>query len=198
MKKVGITGGIGSGKTTVCEIFKLLGIPVFHADDEAKILQNNDLQIKKHLIELFGEQIYSADGIPDRKKMAEVVFTDAKALAGLNAIIHPAVRKAFLKWTEKHLDAPYILYEAAVLIESGYDSDLDRNILVLADEKIRIERVIRRDNSSAKLVKQRILNQMPDIQKIDKVDYIIENNNEKLLIPQIIDLDQLISADVGN
>jgi dephospho-CoA kinase len=198
MKKIGITGGIGSGKTTVCEVFKLLGIAVFHADDEARNLQNNDLQIKKHLIKHFGKQIYLPGGMLDRKKLAGLVFTDTDALAELNAIIHPAVRKSFLKWIENYRDAPYVLYEAAILLESGYASDFDRNILVLADEKIRIERVIRRDHSSEKLVKQRISNQMPEIQKIKMVDYVIENNNEKLLFPQIIELDKLIRADIEN
>jgi len=195
MKKIGITGGIGSGKTIVCEVFKLLGVAVFHADDEARNLQNNDLQIKKRLIVHFGKQIYLPDGMLDRKKLAGLVFTDTKALAELNAIVHPAVRKSFLKWAENHQDAPYVLYEAAILLESGYASDFDRNILVLADEKTRIERVIRRDHSTAKLVRQRILNQMPDIQKIKMVDYVIENNNEKLLFPQIIELDRLIRTD---
>jgi dephospho-CoA kinase len=198
MKKIGITGGIGSGKTTVCEIFKLLGIAVFHADDEARKLQDNDLQIKKSLIEHFGEHIYLPNGLLDRKKMAGIVFTDAKALAELNAIIHPVVRKSFLEWAENHQGAPYILYEAAILFESGYASDFDRNILILADEKIRIERVTWRDHSSRELVKQRILNQMPDIQKIKKANFIIENNNEKLLFPQIIELDKLIRIEGEN
>ena len=198
MKKIGITGGIGSGKTIVCEVFKLLGIAVFHADDEARSLQNKDLQIKKLLTEHFGKQIYLPGGMLDRKKLAGLVFTDSNALAELNAIIHPAVHNSFLKWAENHQDAPYVLYEAAILLESGYVSDFDRNILVLADEKIRIERVIRRDHSSEKLVKQRISNQMPEIQKIKLVDYVIENNNDKLLFPQIIELDKLIRADIEN
>jgi len=195
MKKIGITGGIGSGKTTVCEIFKLLGRPVFHADDEARNLQNNDLQVRKMLIEFFGEEIYMTDGTLDRKKLAGVIFNDTKALAVVNAIIHPAVRQYFLKWAENHQYAPYILYEAAILLESGYASDFDRNILVLADEKIRIERVIRRDHISEDLVKQRINNQMPDSQKIGMVDYIIENSNEKLLIPRVMEIDKLIIED---
>jgi len=198
MKKIGITGGIGSGKTTVCEIFKLLGVPVFHADAEAKNLQNNDLQIRELLINLFGKHIYSLDGMLDRKKLAMLIFNDSAALANVNAIIHPAVRQSFQKWTDNHLDRSYILYEAAVLLESGYASDFDRNILVLADEKLRIDRVIRRDHISEALVKQRINNQMPDSQKIKIVDYIIENNNEKLLFPQIIELDKLIRSDGEN
>ena len=198
MKKIGITGGIGSGKTTVCEIFKLLGVPVFHADAEAKNLQNNDLQIRELLVNLFGKHIYSLDGMLDRKKLARLIFNDSIALANVNAIIHPAVRQSFQKWTDNHLDSSYILYEAAILLESGYATDFDRNILVLADEKLRIERVIRRDHISKVLVKQRINNQMPDSQKIKIVDYIIENNNEKLLFPQIIELDKLIRSDGEN
>lgn len=198
MKKIGITGGIGSGKTTVCEIFKLLGVPVFHADAEAKYLQNNDLQIRELLINLFGKHIYSLDGMLDRKKLAMLIFNDSAALANVNAIIHPAVRQSFQKWADNHLDSSYILYEAAILLESGYASDFDRNILVLADEKLRIERVIRRDHISEALVKQRINNQMPDSQKIKIVDYIIENNNEILLFPQIIELDKLIRSDGEN
>jgi len=192
MKKIGITGGIGSGKTTVCEIFKLLGIAVFHADDEARKLQDCDLEVKNLLIGLYGERIYTLEGKLNRKKLADIVFNHSKALADVNEIIHPVVRKNFLKWAEKHHNAPYILYEAAVLLESGYASDFDRNILVLADEKERIERVIRRDHISEALVKQRIKNQMSDIQKIKMVDYIIENNNQKLLIPQVRELDKLI------
>lgn len=195
MKKIGITGGIGSGKTTVCEIFKLFGVQVFHADDEAKNLQNNDLHIREQLIKLFGRHIYSPDGMLDRKKLAGLIFNDSDVLAKVNSIIHPAVRKSFLKWTEDHQDADYILYEAAILLESGYASDFDRTILVLADEKIRIERVIKRDHVSEELVKQRINNQMPEAQKIKMVDLIIENSNEKLLFPQIIELDKLIRKD---
>lgn len=195
MKKIGITGGIGSGKTTVCEIFKLLGVPVFSADDEAKNLQNNDLHISELLIKLFGKDIYYPDGVLDRKKLAALIFNDSNAMAKVNSIVHPAVRTSFLKWTDNQQDADYILYEAAILLESGYASDFDRTILVLADEKLRIERVIKRDHLSEDLVKQRINNQMPESQKIKMVDFIIENSDKKLLFPQIIELDKLIRKD---
>jgi len=198
MNKIGITGGIGSGKTTVCNIFKILGIPVFDADTEARNLQNTDLYIRDHLIKLFGNQIYSPVGMLDRTKLAGLIFNDSKALAYVNSIIHPVVNQSFLKWADNQRHAPYILFEAAILFESGYDSGFDRNILVLADEKIRIERVIRRDHLSAELVKQRINNQMPDSQKMKMADYIIENSNKKLLLPQIIELDKLIRRDGKN
>ena len=195
MKKIGITGGIGSGKSTACEIFKLLGVSVFHADDEARNLQNNDLQIKNQLIKLFGEHIYSEDGLLDRKMLAGLIFNDTKALAKVNAIIHPAVRQNFLKWVENKQNDNYVLYEAAILLESGYLVDFDRNILILADEKIRIERVMKRDSISEELVKERIKNQMPDSEKINLVDYVLENSDDKLLIPQIIALDMVIRED---
>jgi len=195
MKKIGITGGIGSGKSTACEIFKLLGVSVFHADDEAKNLQNNNLQIKNYLIELFGEHLYSEDGLLDRKMLAGLIFNDTKALAKVNAIIHPAVRQNFLKWVENKQNDNYVLYEAAILLESGYSVDFDRNILILADEKIRIERVMKRDSISEELVKERIKNQMPDSEKINLVDYVLENSNDKLLIPQIIALDKVVRED---
>ena len=195
MKKIGITGGIGSGKTTVCEIFKLLGVAVFHADDEARYLQNNDLEIKERLIDLFGGSIYFPDGKLNREKLASTIFNNSKAMEDVRTIIHPAVRKSFLKWVENHLDEPYVLYEAAILLESGSASDFDRNILILADEKVRTERVIRRDHTSEEKVMQRIRNQMPDIQKISMADFTIENNNEMLIIPQIIALDTIIAAE---
>ena len=192
MKKVGITGGIGSGKSIACEIFHLLGVPVFHADDEARYLQNNDLTIRNQLTGLFGTDIYLVDGGLDRKKLASLVFNDPVSLDKVNRIIHPSVRQRFIDWAREYPDEPYILYEAAILIESGYAKDFDLNILILADENIRIERVIKRDNISNELVRDRINNQMTNSQKIKFVDYIIENNNCQLLIPQIIELDRAI------
>ena len=194
MIKVGITGGIGSGKSLVCEIFKLLGVAVFHADDEARILQNSDPTIKKLLISRFGNGIYTAEGLLDRKELADIVFSNTSALTDLNAIIHPAVRQTFLSWACLHSEFPYVLYEAAILLESGYAADFDCNILVTADEPTRIERVIRRDHTSESLVLQRIKNQMRDDLKIKMVDYIIKNDSKRLLIPQIIELDKKIKS----
>ena len=195
MRKIGITGGIGSGKTTVCEIFKLLGIPIFHADQEAKYLQNSDLIIKNQIIKLFGEDIYTSEEILDRQKLATIIFNNKQALFAINEIIHPAVRQRFQNWTENFQAVPYSLYEAAILFESGYASDFDLNILVLANEKLRIERVINRDGTTEEIVKQRIRNQIPDNEKIKLADFIIENNANNLLIPQILKIDKLIRED---
>jgi len=158
MKKIGITGGIGSGKSTVCEIFRLLGVPVFHADIEAKILQNNNIDVRDRIVKIFGNEVYNPDGILDRKKMAGIIFTNQKLLTALNEIIHPAVRNCFQKWCENYPSVPYVLYEAAILFESGYATDFDRNILVIADEMLRIERVIKRDHTTEEIVRQRIAN----------------------------------------
>lgn len=192
MKKIGITGGIGSGKTIVCEVFKLLGIPVFSADKVARDLQNNDDQIRSNLIHLFGESVYTPEGILDRNKLAGLIFNDKELIGKVNKIIHPAVRENFGKWAEKHAENKYILYEAAILFESGYYKDLDLNILVIADENIRIKRVMQRDNSYEHAVRQRMNNQMSDKEKMKLADYVLENNEKKLLIPKIIELDKAL------
>ena len=198
MIKIGITGGIGSGKTTVCEIFKLLGIPVFHADLEAKNIQNNDESIKRIIKNLLGCGVYTDDGKIDRIKMAGIIFNDKKLLSAVNEIIHPAVKEKFLKWSEIYQSVPYLLYEAAILFESGNASDFNRNILVLSDEKLRIERVIKRDHTTEEIVRQRISNQFLDTEKVKMTDFLIDNNNQSLLIPQVLKLDKIFREDGKN
>jgi dephospho-CoA kinase len=192
MIKVGITGGIGSGKSTISEIFKLLRIPIFNADLEAKDLQNNDINIKALISNLLGSTSYTPDGILDRQKVAAIVFNDKKKLAAMNQIIHPAVKSKFLEWCEQYQNSPYILYEAAILLESGGSKDFDLIIVVIADEEERISRIIKRDQTTEEHVRQRIANQMPDLEKVKLADYLIVNNKENLLIPQILKIDQLI------
>ncbi|MEI7831152.1 MAG: dephospho-CoA kinase, partial [Prolixibacteraceae bacterium] len=140
MFTVGITGGIGSGKSTACKVFGILGIPVFQADIIAGRLQNEDPLIKRKLVLIFGKEIYGEDGLLDRKKLASIVFNDNQLLEKLNNIIHPAVQLEFVHWKVKYSLNPYILYEAAILFETGSFRKFDYTILVVADEKERIER----------------------------------------------------------
>ena len=194
MLKVGITGGIGSGKSTVCKVFSVLGIPVFNADVEAGRLQNEDPQIGTELIGIFGSEIYSAEGLLNRKKLASIVFNDSGLLEKLNSIIHPAVHREFEKWSARNSNFPYVIYEAAILFETGSFRNFDFTILVVADEQERIDRVSKRDHSRPEDVLQRMNNQMMDKEKIKMADFVIENNDNQLIISQILKLDQLLKS----
>jgi dephospho-CoA kinase len=194
MVTVGITGGIGSGKSTACKVFGILGIPVFQADVIAGKLQNEDSLIKESLTNLFGKEIYTAESLLDRRKLASIVFNNKQLLEKLNSIIHPAVQLEFLHWKEKFVQKPYILYEAAILFETGSFRKFDFTILVVADEKERIERVIKRDHSNVKAVLMRMHHQMHDTEKRELADFIIENNDNQLIIPQILKLDQILKS----
>lgn len=194
MLTIGITGGIGSGKTTVCKVFKVLGIPVFQADMVAGKLQNEDPQIKKSLKALFGADIYAEDGLLNRRKLAGIIFNDRKLLEKINNIIHPAVHQEFNKWKAQFKNFPYVLYEAAIVFETGSFRKFDRTILVVAAEKERIERVMKRDHTTAEAIIQRMHNQFPDAKKMKMADFIIENNDNQLVIPQILELDQFLKS----
>jgi len=188
--KVGVTGGIGSGKTEVCKIFSVLGIPVFSADITAKELLNSSPGIRDKLVRLFGEGIYTDDGLIDRKKFASLIFNDNFVLAEVNRIIHPEVREAFENWAVKQ-DSAYVVHEAAILFESGFYKLMDYNILVSANEENRIKRVMNRDVISEKQVRERMDKQWGDDKKIALADTVIYNNNE-LLIPQVLEADKKI------
>ncbi len=191
MIKVGITGGIGSGKSTVCRVFEVLGIPVFEADLVAKRLQNTDPQIRSQLIDLFGTDVYLPDQTINRKYLAPIVFNNPSLLAKLNAIVHPVVRKTFEEWFRQQ-DAPYVLHEAAILFESGFYKMMDKTIVVVANEEERIQRVMKRDQATIDLIRQRIQNQWTDNERIKLADYIISNNDNELIIPQIVEIDKKI------
>lgn len=191
MIKVGITGGIGSGKSTACRVFSVLGIPVFYADSVAKQLMNFDLEIRGQLIHAFGAAVYLPDQTIDRKYLAGLVFNNSSLLARLNEIVHPAVRKSFYGWCAMQ-STPYILHEAAILFESGFYKMMDKTIVVATDEAERIERVMKRDKISSDLVKQRMRNQWNDGQRIKLAHYVICNNDNELIIPQILEIDKKI------
>lgn len=186
---VGITGGIGSGKSTVCKVFRWLGIPVFEADLVAKELINTDTKIREGLIDLFGSDIYSRDATLDRKKLAGYIFNNDIQLQKVNALIHPVVRAEFLKWT-KEQTAPYVIHEAAILFESGFYKMMDFTILVSAPEEERIERVRRRDRSTEEQVRERMQKQWPDSEKRKLATVEIKNADSDLILPGIIKIDK--------
>jgi dephospho-CoA kinase len=190
MLKIGITGGIGSGKTTVCKVFELLGIPVFYADHVAKSIMQTDELLKTEVLSAFGQESYSKDGQLNRPYISTIVFNDESELKKLNAIVHPAVFRAFDKWITTHSDAPYILKEAALLFESKSYKMCDLSILVVSPEATRIRRVIARDHISKDEIMLRMKRQFTDEQKMKLADHMLINDENRLLIPQIVSLHQ--------
>ena len=188
MLKIGITGGIGSGKTTVCKVFELLGVPVFYADDIAKSIMNTDSVLKDGIIRAFGEQSYSDQGELNRKHISAIVFNNPAELEKLNGLVHPAVFRAFDQWIMKHSNAAYVIKEAALLFESDSYKMCDLSILVVSPIESRIKRVQARDGISSEDVQLRIDRQFNDEQKMKLADYILMNDEQQLLIPQIINL----------
>ena len=188
MLKIGITGGIGSGKSTVCKIFELLGIPVFYADTAAKEVMHTDEELKKGVISTFGVKSFSEAGILNRKYIADIVFYDEKALETLNALVHPAVFRAFDKWLLSQRNAPYVLKEAALLFESGSYKMCTHSILVKAPEHLKITRVMQRDNITESEVRLRMIRQLPDAEKEKLSDFTIINDENIPLIPQVLEL----------
>jgi dephospho-CoA kinase len=171
---IGLTGGIGSGKTTISKCFESFGIPVYVSDYEAKALMNRSKVIKRKLIQLFGESAYKK-GKLNRAYLASKIFKDKALLTKMNAIVHPKVASHFKRWLKKQ-EAPYVIKEAAIIFENNLERQYDYIITVVADEDLRIERVMKRDNSTLKKVKSIISNQLADAEKIDKSDFVITNN----------------------
>jgi len=188
---IGISGGIGSGKTTVCRIFKLLGIPVFEADMVARELYNTNPKIKEEMIRLFGAGIYTPEGKINRKMLASIIFQNDLHLHKVNELIHPAVRnKFFNNWLKHYEDSPYVILEAAILFENGFYQMMDFNILVTAPEEARVSRVMHRDGMTEQMVRARMKKQWPEEEKEKLADKILINDNKKLMIPEIIQIDK--------
>ena len=172
---VGLTGGIGSGKTTISNCFKSFGIPIYIADVEAKALMNRSKVIKRKLTQLFGKSAY-IDGHLNRTYLASKIFNDKTMLKKMNAIVHPKVASHFKHWLKKQ-EAPYIIKEAAIIFENNLEKQYNYIITVVADEDLRINRVIKRDDASRDKIKSIIRNQLPDEVKIKKSDFVITNND---------------------
>lgn len=183
MKIVGITGGIGSGKSTLSKLFEVYGIPVYIADTGAKKQMNSSSEIKEKLIQKFGENIYSDRGL-DRKELAVLIFNDPEAIAYVNSIVHPVVQSDFFQWT-KIFPKPIVAIETAILFESGFDSFCDFIINVSTPLEIRIERVMQRDHLSEQQIRERIDNQISEEERIARSDFIMINNGLRALIPQV-------------
>lgn len=185
-KLIGITGGIGAGKTIVCSIIHATGYPVFYSDKAAKNILNSDNNAKDQIKRVFGEKAY-LDNELNRSYISEKIFNDQKLLAAINEIVHPAVRLAFSQWVEQQ-STDLVFNEAAILFETGAYKLYDANVLVVAPEVIRIERVMQRDNISEQAVLNRINKQWSDADKIKLADHLITNDNTEMLIPQVLDL----------
>ncbi len=195
MRQVGITGGIGSGKSTVCKVFKTLGVPVFNADEVARELTNNDPVIAKGIVAAFGDAYYE-NGVLDRKRLAAFVFEHPEKLEQLNSIIHPLVGAAYEQWLTQQ-DAPYVIKEAAILVETGGYKSLDFLILVTAPAVLRQQRVMHRDGVSAAEVQARMKRQLPEEEKAKHAHAIIHNDEKQLLLPQVVTLHEQLVQDVG-
>lgn len=186
MKIVGLTGGIGSGKTTVARFFEELGIPVYIADEAGKRLLATSEEIKKEVTAIFGEQAYDASG-PNRAYIASRVFNDSEKLEALNALIHPAVARDFETWIAGQ-NSPYVIYEAAILFETGGYKKCDYNILVTAPKEERVKRLQKRDNSKIEEIEARMANQWSDKEKLKLADFVIENTSLSLTKSKVAEL----------
>jgi len=191
MLKIGITGGIGSGKSLVSKVFESLEIPVFYADEIGKIMLEQDTDLQTRVKDLFGKEIIGPEGL-SRKKLAAIVFNNLHKLHQLNELIHPRVLDAFHSWTRQYSDRPYILLEAAILFETGTYRSLDATISVTAPKELRIKRVVSRDKMGESEVKARMRNQMAPEEINRKADFLLVNDEKRLLLPQIIELHNLL------
>lgn len=176
MVKVGLTGGIGSGKTTVSNFLLDYGIPVYNSDSKGKTLMNTNIELKNNIVSIFGERVYD-NGILNTNLLSSIVFNDSTKIEQLNNLVHPKVAQDFNQWVGKNNNKPILVKEAAILIESGAYLNMDKIILVVSEKSTRINRVSKRDNSDLESIEKRINLQLTDNEKIKYADYIIENNS---------------------
>jgi len=186
--KVGLTGGIGSGKSTVAQILEVLGIPVYYADVKARRLMNEDEQLKKEIIKIFGKEAYSNNSL-DRKYISSIVFSDPAKLKLLNGIVHPATKKDSERWMLSQT-TPYAIHEAALIFEAKVDDRLDYVIGVSSPEELRIQRAVQRDNVTREEVIKRMKQQIDEKIKMSNCDFVLINDEQQLLIPQVLELHQ--------
>lgn len=191
MKRVGITGNIGSGKSYVCKMFERLGIPVFYSDDETKKLYLIP-SVKEQIIKRFGEEVYFEDGTLNRKLLSYHLFKNEEAMKFIESVLYPALNQHFDEWCEQQT-SPYVLYESAILFEKNYGKYFDKIIFVSAPEDTRLQRVMKRDDCTEENVRSRMRLQMSEETKISKADFVIYNDGDKALEPQIETIDKQLS-----
>lgn len=192
MLKIGLTGNIGSGKSIVCQVFEKLSVPIFNADSEAKKILDS-LAIRPELLAVFGSAIEDND-IINRKKLAEIVFMDKSALEKLNTLIHPQLRIEFLNWCLQYKNEAYVIQEAAILFENGFVDLFDKTIVVAAPKNIRLKRVIKRDGVNEADVLARMENQWSDKKKEKAADFIIQNDGQKMVLSQVLELHEIFTT----
>ncbi len=185
MIQLGVTGGIGSGKTTVCKVLEQFGIPVYNADEEAKKLLDSKA-IGQKVIQAFGNNILHTSGTIDRKKLATLVFEDEQKLAVLNSIIHPALAIHYSEWLSSKKKYSLVVKEAAILFESGSYKGMDKIVSVYAPQELRIKRAMQRTNASRSEIMSRIKKQLPEKEKMKRSDFVLYNDEKKMLLPQLI------------
>ena len=198
--RVGITGGIGSGKSTVCRLFETLGVPVYDADYWARWLIVEDPALRAAITRLFGAEAYLPDGSYNRSLVAGIVFQDPEKLAALNAAVHPVLEQHSRRWHEEQARSgrPYTLKEAALLVESGSQQYLDALIVVTAPEALRVRRVMARDGVPEDAVRARLRNQLPEAEKVKRADFWVVNDGEHALIPQVWQIHQALLARINS
>lgn len=192
MLRVGITGGLGSGKSTVCHIFRFLGAPVYEADQAARRLMQEDANLRQSIQDAFGEESYQ-NGAPNRPYLSRIVFGNAARLQELNKLVHPAVFRDFEQWCAVQ-QAPYVIKEAAIIFESGSQRQLHSVVAVLAPTELRIERAMQRDGAERKAIESRMAHQLPQETLTQKSDHLIFNDGKHPLIPQVLALHQRFLA----
>ncbi len=192
MLKVGLTGNIGSGKSLISEIFQTIGIPVFHADEESK-KNLNEPQVRNEIVRFFGYGILANDRQIEKRVLASLVFSDPEALKKLNSILHPRVMRDFHEWTLRQAGKRYVVQEAAIIFESGFQGEYDRIIHVSCPSELAIERVIQRDRLSRQEVLARMRFQLDDEKKAALSDFVIRNDGSELVIPQVLAIHQRLS-----
>lgn len=192
MLKIGLTGGIGSGKTTIAKVFGTLGYPIYFADTEASRLMNTLPEIKNALIQLFGENIYQPGNTLNKQQLATLIFNDAVMLKQVNSIVHPEVIRDFLRWSLKQ-HSPFVFFESAILFEAGLENHFDYIICVSANFETRVERVMKRDRVPREKVTERIRNQEPQEEKNKKADFIIDTTDGKDWQEQLVTIKNVLN-----